>query len=118
MTQNIFNTFLFQKGISDETVSVMNGRIDCTFTRQASTNNDDMYFDLSGDNEYTIIMARSSSGSLGSDGKRMKGKNGRAGGECFVCNLIDNNYYVPSSFRSLCETKGGSFGSGGTYIWK
>ncbi|XP_072024040.1 putative ferric-chelate reductase 1 [Amphiura filiformis] len=59
------------KGVSDWSVSAVNGRIECTFTRQASLNDGDpTYYDLSGTNRYTIIMARSN-GLLWPDGNIM-----------------------------------------------
>ena len=56
--------FIFlQKGISEETVTVVDSRIECTFTRQAASDDNDVnYYDLGGNNEYTVIMARSSIG--------------------------------------------------------
>ncbi|XP_072023870.1 putative ferric-chelate reductase 1 [Amphiura filiformis] len=49
------------KGVTNVTVSIIDGRIECTFTRQASINDNDVtYYDLSGNNKYFIIMAKSS----------------------------------------------------------
>ena len=54
---------LFQKGVSNVAVTIADGRLDCTFTRQSSLRgNDNTYYSLSGNNKYTIIMAKSSGG--------------------------------------------------------
>jgi hypothetical protein len=59
----------FQKGVSDMTVSVIDGRVQCEFTRQDSIDDGDATFhDLTGSNTYYVIMARSN-GDLQPDGK-------------------------------------------------
>ena len=53
------NRLNLQKGVSSASVSITNGRIECQFTRQASSDSvDSTYFDLSGANKYYIIMAK------------------------------------------------------------
>ena len=60
--------FPLQKGISNEEVAVVNGRIECSFTREAFLDDDDeTYYDLSENNTYTLIMAIGSS--VTGDGK-------------------------------------------------
>ncbi|XP_072017628.1 uncharacterized protein [Amphiura filiformis] len=57
------------KGVSDESISFMNGRIECTFTRQASlSDGDSTYYDLNGSNTYYVLMAKSNTGDLQADG--------------------------------------------------
>ena len=49
-------------------VTIVDGRIECSFTREAFLDdNDETYYDLREGNKYTIIMALGSS--VGDDGK-------------------------------------------------
>ena len=63
-----FCFILIQKGVSNEVVTIVDGRIECSFTREAFLDdNDETYYDLREGNTYTIIMALGSS--VGDDGK-------------------------------------------------
>ena len=74
--------FEFQKGVSDETITITNDRIRCEFTRQASLNDNDVtFFDLTGSNTYTVIMARSNQDL----------NNGRLLLCCALMDIVENN---------------------------
>ncbi|XP_071846071.1 uncharacterized protein [Apostichopus japonicus] len=61
------NTAQPLKGVSDESFTVSDGSIRCTFTRDVSLDDgDELFFDLGPPNEYTILLAWD--GSLSSEG--------------------------------------------------
>ena len=67
---NVNSLVIFQIGVSDESVTVADGRIRCTFTRQISRDGGmrDNFYNLKDPRKYYIIMSKSD-GDLQADGK-------------------------------------------------
>ena len=74
LSVNVNSLVILQIGVSDASVTVEDGRIRCTFTRQISRDGGmkDNFYNLKNPNKYHIIMAKSN-GDLLADGKFIMG---------------------------------------------